>query len=463
MAHPSSAAVSSARICRVADRAARPAALVLCGVAALFFFLVLLPPARPFPYSDDWVYPRLLAAPAGELFAWFLAPNNDHFIPVMKVVQFGLLQAGGFDFRVLIALNAVLALAGALCFLAAAARYRGGSRVGDLVIPLLLLNPAFAAFGWGFAAQFVFSVAFSAIFLAAFVTSANLHSRRWLVIAFTALGLCALSGMNGLIVAGITALFLLVASFCTANAPLARATRWGSAMVLLLCLVVLWQWRPSGASISPLATSPERIGEWLYGIATSSFAVAAVLSAGWWRAVLVAVLVALAAILAARSSIRHIAARDMRLADAALHGIFFGHLVMLGAIVMGRAAQGGWGGGNEGHYGFLTVPLVISAWIIVSSRLPALPVAALGVGLVIAYGAAFLTGAEWRLGFVRSTAPHHAEIMEAFRSTAPSAEIVDRYPLDLFFIDNPDIRRQLTSDIDALRTTGSPLYTHRTR
>ena len=79
--------------------------------------------------------------------------------------------------------------------------------------------------------------------------------------------------------------------------------------------------------------------------------------------------------------------------------------IVLGAlIVVGRATQSEWAPGLEMHYGYLTTPIPILAWIIVSRFSPWFLAAGLAAVLLIAYGPAFVAGLNWRLTYMWTTA-----------------------------------------------------------
>lgn len=451
-------AISTARMpAQRADRLIRLAGWLMCAAALLLFGALVLPLARPFPYADDWIYVGVLAAGPAELLRWVFVPNNDHFIPLMKAVQLLLLRAGGFDFRPLMALNAALALMATLCFLAVARKWRGSGRLGDLIIPMILLNPFFSAFGWGFSAQFVLSVAFSAAFLLAMTVAVERGSRLHALLAFAALAACAASGMNGLLVAVVAALAVLLATLAAPPSPLSRFCFWSSLALVLASLAPLLLWHPSTASVSPLSAPPARIADWFYQITKATFGYDA-FSGGWWRFCLLAALIGAAAILTAWRIVTDTHATTLSIADGALYGAFLGHLAVVSAIVLGRAGNAEWSPGMEGHYGYLAAPVVILAWIIVSRNTGKALAASIGLVLLCLFAVAFVSGSLWRLDNARSSYPRTAEIMRAFRSPMPSIELASTHALDFFSVSDPEIDRQLAYGIDMLRSSRSRLY-----
>ena len=66
----------------------------------------------------------------------------------MKLFQYLTLRATYFDFRSLMLINCVIATIGCISFLQVARNFRCRSHIGDLTIPLVLINLAAGAFGY---------------------------------------------------------------------------------------------------------------------------------------------------------------------------------------------------------------------------------------------------------------------------------------------------------------------------
>ena len=155
--------------------------------------------------------------PAGaNTLKWVLALHNDHRIPLMKLLQYTTLRATYFDFRSLVLINFAIGVIGSISLSEIARNYRGKSHIGDIIIPMVLLNFGTGFMGWGFSAQFLLSVSSSLVAILFFQRSEN--SNRARVAATLAMLVCALSGMNGIVLAvSLAACFLLFYLICPKN------------------------------------------------------------------------------------------------------------------------------------------------------------------------------------------------------------------------------------------------------
>jgi hypothetical protein len=55
-------------------------------------------------------------------------------------------------------------------------------------------------------------------------------------------------------------------------------------------------------------------------------------------------------------------------------------------------------------------------------------------------------------------APLYTEIIHEIASDMPANEIVDKYMLEFYYIDTPELRQQVAGQIDKLRDYGGPIY-----
>lgn len=399
-------------------------------LAFLFIYSVLvLPTLKPFAYSDDWHYVQQIGQPFSEIYRWFLAPNADHFIPFMKAMQLGVLLLFDFDFRSVILLNVTVAAAGAIAAFSVAKIYRGRSHWLDALISLAVLNPSFSGFGWGFGAQFVFSVAGLFVVLL-------LLGRGLLTLALSALLLLALTGANGIVLAAFAALGVCI-SACIGKRwyPLA-----GSGAVLLTCIIIVSSWTASEASKSadflPAAT-------WLYGLSKGAFGLGALTLPVLKFSIFAAVVVS--ALVAATSRVR---ARKVDMFESAVLSSFVGTLALLAALTLGRSGNGPFEG-LEAHYGYLAIPTLCLGWII-ASRIQTTIIKVLGAVLFLANAEGMARGFDWRLRSAEYSGDRYAEIERLIRSDEPIDTVLVYMP-ELFFIDNESTRAYVTAGIERLR------------
>jgi hypothetical protein len=239
----------------------------------IVFALCIYPVSRAHPWSDDWTYPGIYGSNWKEFLQWVVAQHVDHRIPIIKLVQYGLLKLSRFDFRVLLLFNAAMATAGALALVGAARLHRGSAHWGDLVIPLTVLNFGFGLYAWAFSAQFSFCIALSFVFLFLFIKSQSANSKPLLIAAMVALLACALCGMNGAIVATVISAAILVLAIRQRAWKTQRAMVAGPALVLAMTAAVFLTWQPSGTTLAAQSDPATRMLSWARHLVESSFIV----------------------------------------------------------------------------------------------------------------------------------------------------------------------------------------------
>lgn len=112
---------------------------------------------NPLPYSDEWhLIPQLVDGITWDDVWWLLHPHGDHQIGILKIYYSVVFAILPLDFRVVKSMNSVFLFLGCLYFLHALGKIRK-YRMGDLAIPLILLNPAYSTSFWGFSFQFMSS------------------------------------------------------------------------------------------------------------------------------------------------------------------------------------------------------------------------------------------------------------------------------------------------------------------
>lgn len=184
------------------------AALIGPGAVVLLATLALLAMdlacvalwGRNIPLAEDWVMVRALAGQEPDLAGWLWAQNNEHRLPLPKLLYWGLLEVAR-DFRVGMVVNQ-LALAGLALVLARAAWVIRGGRSSylDLFLPLALLHPGhWENLVWGWQIQFVSSIVLSGMVLAILVWSPGPLGRRRAALLSLCTLLLTVSGANGLI------------------------------------------------------------------------------------------------------------------------------------------------------------------------------------------------------------------------------------------------------------------------
>lgn len=224
----------------------------------------------PFPYSDEWhLIPHLVDGITRDDASWLLRPHGDHQIGVLKIYYSVVFAIFPLDSRVVKSMNSVFLFVGCLYFLHTLGKTRK-YRLGDLAIPLILLNPAYPPSFSGFGFQFMSS----ALLILGFC-SAALKTKyppppaaSSLLLAVSYILMNTFCGMNGTIVSFFIALvWLLCCRWIEPETSTEQARRvgWGIRAVLSVIVIstvwILFRWRPSGASTTSLSDVFTRLSD----------------------------------------------------------------------------------------------------------------------------------------------------------------------------------------------------------
>ena len=141
-----------------ATRSVGPAVVVwgvwLAALAGALFYVAHY--ANDLPHRDEWRIVSVATNGCPREPKWFLAPNNEHRIPLPKAVYCALMAVSGGDFRAGTLLSVAMFGAVAAGLMIAVSRFRGRVAVQDAFFPLLLLH-------WGHGESFLlsFQIAFT--------------------------------------------------------------------------------------------------------------------------------------------------------------------------------------------------------------------------------------------------------------------------------------------------------------
>jgi hypothetical protein len=401
------------------------------------------------PYSDDWIYVGAGILDPESLFRWFVQFHNEHFIPVMKSIQFFVLRAHDYDFRVLIALNAFVAALGALAAFETAQIYRGSATLGDFFIPLTLMNFGHNVFAWGFSAQFVMSVAAGFIVLLSLAIAEKRSNTGWLAIAYLALLIQGVTGLNGWLIAVTVSLGLFVAALMSRELVMRRAIGALSGVAAAILIVAFLVTRVRGTIDAP--SSYTAYIEWAYNLVKSSLVLRANYDIGWRAAIVV--LLALGGLVGACiTTAKLMRGKPTTLLEVALASMLLGYFVLLAAIAFGRAGIGTWPAGLEMHYGYLMAPIPVLAWILFSRAVPRFPTLVCGAIVIIVYGDAFLAGVQARYSYFDTRKNDYPQLDRLLRSSAPPEKITGSFMSDIYWQDSPELRRKLEEAIVTYRS-----------
>lgn len=175
--------------------------LWLAGAATVLVCIVLY--GRDIPLAEDWHMVPPLTGREPNLLAWAWEQNNEHRLPVQKLLYLGLLKLSGGDFRTGMVANLAIVSGICLAMLLVACRLRGGrTALADAAFPLLLLHLGhWENLVWGWQIQFVVTFALASSLLLVIVAERWPLRRGVALAAGAVLVLLPLTGANGLLMA----------------------------------------------------------------------------------------------------------------------------------------------------------------------------------------------------------------------------------------------------------------------
>jgi hypothetical protein len=206
---------------------------------SLSFALFFLRDRTSVPLAEDWYIVPALTNHEPDFRGWLWSQNNEHRVPLPRLVSFALLKLTGGKFSAIGALNVVLLSAAAAGLVVFMRHWRGGrTEYADAFFPLLLLN-------WGHSSHVLFPFLISLVLpvIATLAIGAALAAPRSLSrrpvamvvgLCLVALPLCGLVGL--LYVPGFALGFGLIAwSFWTGRGQHVQA---GAAIILASSVVL---------------------------------------------------------------------------------------------------------------------------------------------------------------------------------------------------------------------------------
>jgi hypothetical protein len=349
----------------VTSRSPRWATIAVWTVWALMFAVALGSIAlagRNIPFAEDWGLVAPLTGHEPDLFAWLWAQNNEHRVPLPRLVGLTLVTLTR-DYRAGMVLNACVLAAVAAAMMLGARRLRGKTSYADAFFPLMFLHLGhWDNIVWSWQMQFVLATALTCVLLLVIVVYGRGDlSTGPSVVAGVALMALPLAGATSLVFGPPLALWVALAGVrCFRGTAAAVADRrsgailLGSSMVAILLMGVYfvgWQrppWNPPSSGIhATLAYAAKFVA---FG-----FGPGAGLS---WRASEIAaclVLVSTGAILIAAFA-RSDPSERFRILALLLFAA--GTVVLALAIGSGRAAKGG----MSTRYALLGVPTFCLAY-----------------------------------------------------------------------------------------------------
>jgi hypothetical protein len=176
--------------------------------------IVILRGARNIPIQEDWHVIPAFTGHQSHFWQWLWKQNNEHRVPVPKLIYVGLLKLWP-DFRVGMIFSLVVAAAISAAFIVVLRRIRGRTRWTDAFFPVAFLHLGhWENLGWSWELQFVVATAFACGLLMVTAMTTQWTTRR-AVLAAACLLAIPLTGATALAFAPIMVLALI---------PVARRT-----------------------------------------------------------------------------------------------------------------------------------------------------------------------------------------------------------------------------------------------
>ena len=187
---------------------------VWAGMLGLLFWL-WLPVSSPIPLAEDWVTVPFVTGQSADLGPWLWQQNNEHRMPVARLLLLGALKAGGGDFRAGGLLNMAVLAATAAGLILFVRRLRGSlTDPADSFFPLTLLHFGHAVdVLFPFQITFVLTVGSILIVGCALFLPASVTTPRSAAVAGGTLLLLPLSGFIGLLFVPALSIYIFFAGW----------------------------------------------------------------------------------------------------------------------------------------------------------------------------------------------------------------------------------------------------------
>ena len=217
-------------------------------VMLVIAFVSIAQYGRNIPLAEDWYFVQPLTGNEPDLAKWLWAQNNEHRIPLPRLILLVLLELAKGDFRVGMFFNSITLGVLAFSMILVARHLRGGrTSFADAFFPIALLHLGnWPNLVWSWQFTFVLPTALTCAVLLVIVIHQTLSTPSTAVVAGTCLVLLPLCGANGLLFVPLLALWLIYSGVLNWYSVKTKGGRqWisgfliGSA-VISLCLTALY-------------------------------------------------------------------------------------------------------------------------------------------------------------------------------------------------------------------------------
>jgi hypothetical protein len=433
-------------------------------------FYVAVTCGRALPFSDDWSLVPIISGYDEISISWLWAQHNEHRIVIPKLVLVFMNRYSGADFRSVLLVNALLLSTVSALSIFVISQIRGRIAFVDGFFPLLFMHPGQAAFFWGFEFQFTSAaVLVCCISLILFYYGLTLSITAALVTG-VCLILLPICGGNGLLHIPIVSIWISLRVLYVRdrhpnyagedNRDTIVCRRNPVSLILLASVIVAIcisiAYFVGYHAISHPWPTPD--------IRQFVSAMLHVLSAGFGFAsqefwpiggIATAIFVAGSFFQAGTIALDRRAPCLQRCRASDVCALIVAFMPVAAGVAYGRGGQP-WQATS--HYSTLALPILYWSFISWTSgtRRPLAHV--VQVTVLLAMGIFWAMYMDVAIRYGRIQAIRTAEIERELQRGVLSDIIVDRYILDLFYIDVPEARKQVKEGIDDLRKTRMPHY-----
>ncbi len=430
-----------------------------------FFLLIFLLHfySNPFPYSDEWNFLPQAIGVEPLTWDWVWAQHSDHRIPIQKIFQVSLLRLTGYDFGLLILANTILIFLTTSLLISAVRIYRESSQVGDLIIPLILMNPGFGPFIWSFHFEFMSSTLLSLIFLAFFLQKNTPSCNTSYIMGSICILLMAFCGMNGVVPSIIISLLFLLYMLWArpiSNKFVLYIILIILVLALMVSLIIISSWNPSGVttlSSTVFLKKIYNITDNFYYLINPRPIIMFEKQKIYFVVNSVLYIVALG-FLAKRIWESYQIYRSFFIDDIAVLVTLIASFSIQLNIAIGRAEY--WSPGLEMHYGYLATVLPIVTWIAVSVYVPRKMGIIIGLVLVLLYGYLYVENLQWRMIYAKENRQKVLDVNKDILNGMKISDFVKRYNHIFYYVDNDDTRQIVKSAIIILKNSNVEPYAH---
>ncbi len=183
------------------DIGARAFVLGVWFIMMFVALICLIKYGRNIPLTEDWLLVPPLTGNEPDVVSWLWAQNNEHRIPLPRLILLGLLKAANGDFRVGMFFNVIALGAVSLAAIQVARYLRNGRTIfADAFFPITLLHLGnWENLFWSWQLSFVLPTALTLAVLLVIVSTPIIRTKGTALVAGTCMVLLPLCGVNGLL------------------------------------------------------------------------------------------------------------------------------------------------------------------------------------------------------------------------------------------------------------------------